>query len=136
MALYRNEGQRADLADVRSAAGGARVPRPLWQIYQDVAALSAAQKTNVWNDLNSGTPKKYLKAVGPNAAAVNALDWAITMTAPTGAALQSAQQRIMAMACQDYPDYLVHPAFDPSINVSGDEPAVDGSGSFVLARTL
>jgi hypothetical protein len=130
MALYRNDGTRLDLADL---SPDARVPRPLWQIYQDVAALTAAQKQAIWADLTSGPPslpKKYLRAVGPNAAAVNALDWAVTDSGAAGASLQSAQTRMISMICQDYPDYLVNPAFDPTINVPGDGPA----GGAVTAR--
>src|SRR5262245_15511406 len=68
-----------DQGDALAAAfdGKDRVYRALWQIYQDIQALSAAQKTKVWADLTSGTPKKYLKDVGANAAAIMALDWAV-----------------------------------------------------------
>lgn len=97
--------------------------RPLYAIYNDLVALTTTQQTNAWNDLSSGTPKKYLLDVGPNAAAIGALDWAVTDSGATGASLLHARLRVGAMYVQDNPSYLVNPAFDPSINVPGDQPA-------------
>jgi hypothetical protein len=93
--------------------------RTLLAIYTDLQALTAAQKTNVWTDLSSGTPKKYLQDVGRNAAAIAALDWAATDSGATGTALTAAKLRIGAMYVQDNPAYLINPSFDPTINVPG-----------------
>lgn len=98
-----------------------RGPRPLYAIYVDLQALSTAQKTEVWTDLTSGTPKKYFLDAGPNAAAIGALDWAATDSGATPVALTAARLRIAAAYVQDNPAYLVHPAFDPGINVPGDQ---------------
>ncbi len=98
-------------------------PRLLVDIYADLQALSAANKTAVWNDLNSGTPKKYLAGRGGNAAAIAGLDWAVTNSGATGAALTAAQLRVAAMYCQDFPKYLVNPSFAASILIRGDEAA-------------
>lgn len=98
-----------------------RGPRPLYAIYIDLQALSTTQKTEVWTDLSSGSPKKYYTDVGPNAAAIAALDWAASDSGATGAALTSARLRITASYVQDNPTYLVNPSFDPGINVPGDQ---------------
>lgn len=98
-----------------------RGPRPLYAIYVDLQALSAAQKIEVWNDLSSGSPKKYLLGTGPNTAAIGALDWAVTDSGATGASLTAARLRIATAYVQDNPEYLVHPSFDPGINVPGDQ---------------
>lgn len=100
-----------------------RKQRPLYAIYADLQALTAAQKTAVWSDLSSGTPKKYLTDAGPNAAAIGALDWAASDSGATGASLTAARMRITAAYCQDNPSYLVHPSFDATINVPGDQLA-------------
>lgn len=98
-----------------------RGPRPLYAIYVDLQALSTAQKLEVWNDLSSGSPKKYLLGTGPNTAAIGALDWAVTDSGATGASLTAARLRIATAYVQDNPEYLVHPSFDPGINVPGDQ---------------
>lgn len=95
--------------------------RSLIDIYQDLGALTAGQKGAVWGDLGSGSPRKYLLTDGLNTAAIGALDWSATDSGAVGNALTAARMRIAAMYTQDHPDYLVHPAFDPSINVPGDQ---------------
>ncbi len=98
-----------------------RKPRRGYAIYADLMALTTLQKTNVWTDLSSGTPKKYLLDTGANTAAIAALDWAVTDAGATGAALTAAKLRIAAAYVQDNPAYLVNPSFDLSINVAGDQ---------------
>src|SRR5262245_53212174 len=102
--------------------GKDRKYRALWQIYQDIVALSGAQKTKIWTDLSGGTPKKYLKDTGINAAAVMALDWAVADSGAMGTALTSAQQRIMTFVVQDFCFYLDQPVFDNTISILGIEP--------------
>lgn len=98
-----------------------RQPRALYAIYTDLQGLSATQKTTVWNDLSSGAPKKYLLDTGRNAAGIAALDWGVTDSGAAAASLLAAKLRLAAMYVQDNPRYLVAPAFDPTINVPGDQ---------------
>jgi hypothetical protein len=91
-------------------------------IFQEVSALSAAQSTNVWNDIISGAPKKYLTDTGPNAAAIVTMDWAVTDSGATGASAASARKRIISFYVQDNDLYLWHPGFDTSISISGRYP--------------
>jgi hypothetical protein len=102
---------------------GPRKPRALYDIYTDIKGLTTAQKQSIWTDLGGGSPRKYLLDVGPNAAGIGALDWAVTDSGAAGASLQGAQMRIAAFYTQDNPNYLVHPPFDTSIDVPGDAPA-------------
>jgi hypothetical protein len=99
-----------------------RVKRAGYLIYGDLQALTNAQKTAVWTDLSEGSPRKYLRDAGPNAAAIAALDWSANDSGAVGASLTSARMRIAAAYVQDNPTYLVQPAFDPTINVAGDQP--------------
>jgi hypothetical protein len=117
--------EQTTLANIVSAATppAPRVPRTLVAIYTDLQALTAAQKTSVWTDLSSGTPRKYLAGAGRNAAAIAALDWAATDSGATGNALTAARLRVAAMWCQDNPTYLVNPDFLPAVNVPGDQVA-------------
>lgn len=102
------------------AAWDPRLPmRALYQIYNDLAALTTTQQGNAWTDLSSGTPAKYLLDAGPNAAAIAVMDWVVKKSGAAGAALTDARLRIAAMYVQDNASYLVTPAFDPTINVPG-----------------
>jgi hypothetical protein len=100
-----------------------RTKRPIYAIYNDLAALTTTQQGNVWADLSAGTSPKYLLDSGPNAAAIAALDWVVRSSGAAGAALLGARLRTVAMYVQDNVSYLVFPAFDATINVSGDMPA-------------
>ena len=97
-----------------------RVKRSLFAIYTDLTALTATQQTNVWNDLSSGSPAKYLLDAGADAAAIIVLDWVVRKAGATGAALTDAKLRAAAMYVQDNVTYLVNPVFDATINVPGD----------------
>lgn len=99
----------------------ARRPRRLIDIYGDVNALSGAQKTNIWNDLNAGSPKKYATDVGVNAGPILVLDWAVQGSGINPADKQAAQLRLIVMYVQDNVAYLKNPGFDPTVNVLGDE---------------
>jgi hypothetical protein len=99
-----------------------RAERPLYAIYNDLAALTITQQGNVWADFSAGTPPKYLLDAGDNAAAIVVLDWVVRASGVSGAALLGAQLRAVAMYVQDNVSYLVAPAFDPTINVPGDMP--------------
>ena len=99
-----------------------RESRSIYAIYTDLVALTAGQKTTVWNDFNSGTPPKYLLDEGPNAAALAVLDWTIKKLGASPAATTDAQLRAVSMYVQDNPKYLKNPTFDTSINILGDQP--------------
>lgn len=95
-----------------------RKPRLPRAILADLNALSAAQKTSIRNDLNSGTPPKWQLAASP----------AVWACAPvfrnaTGSLQTEAAMVAVAFYCIEVPNYLVQPAFDPTINIPGDQQA-------------
>jgi hypothetical protein len=101
--------------------------RLLCDVFSSIQALTAQQRTNLWNDLKApapGAPRKYLTDEFVNAAAIFALDYSANQT--SGGQLVAAQNSIMAMWIQDYPLYAVNPSFDASINVPGYESAPSG----------
>ena len=120
-------GDAADDATVNAAIaahdGTIRKPRTLLAIYTDIAALNGGQKTNVWADLSSGSPAKYLTDAGADAASIACLDWAVRFSGLGVAALSDAKLRLAAIYCRDNPKYLTHPAFDATVNIAGDQPA-------------
>lgn len=93
--------------------------RPLLNIIADLNALSAAKKTAIWNDLNSGTPPKWALDNGPNAAAIAVLQLVGTLTGLNAADILTAKIRGVAMFVSDNPAYLVNPPFDATINIPG-----------------
>lgn len=103
------------------AVSAKRVPRPLLDIITALTNLSAAQKTAVWNDVTSGTPPKWALDAGPNAAAIAWAPTLITLSTIAAADVLNIKIKAVAMYCQDVPRYLVQPAFDPSINIPGDQ---------------
>lgn len=111
------------LADI---APTARKPRNPLAVYQDLLALTAQQQANVWADLSALvtvgtlTVKKYLTDAGPSYAGIAALDWAANDAGATGVALTRARMRVAMIYVIDNPVYLVHPAFDATINIPGD----------------
>lgn len=110
---------------VNNHDGRARRKRILFAIRQDLNALTNAQKTAIWNDLNGGNPPKWALDAGPNAAAIAAIEWGATVPAGVSTAEKTeARLRLAAMYCQDNPNYLVNQTFNgtvPAINVPGDE---------------
>jgi len=102
---------------------GLRVPRVLYSIWQDIGALTGAQKTAIATDLFSGTPPKVSQDTGPNAPVLLTLSDLQKMAALSTADKQSAQRSAISIFTLDNPTYLVHPPFDPTINVPGDELA-------------
>src|SRR5215471_18925124 len=98
---------------------GPRRPRLIYDVYQDVGALTAAQKTAVWNDLSAGTPPKWAQDRGANAAD-NHILWMLATqlgAVQTQADKRLCQQMLISIYCTDNPNFLVHPPFDPSINI-------------------
>ena len=118
------ESQQASL--VAAYDGSPRRARPLWAIRGDLQALSAQQWTNVWADLSApvsgGPPRKYLTDYGINAGTIFVYDHVIYVVGGTAAQVKAGQVSLTACYVQDNPTFLVHPPFDPSIDISGDEP--------------
>jgi hypothetical protein len=97
--------------------------KSLSQLYQDVQALTAAQRTNLWTDLSASAlpeaPRKYLTDYGPSAASIFVMDWIVFVLKPTAAQMTAAQNDIMAFYIGDNPQYAINPVFDTTINLPG-----------------
>ena len=97
--------------------------RHFTDIYTDIRALTVAQKTNIVNDLNSGTPRKALLDEGPRAPVIAALMTVRQCSfVSTAADRNIIDQNISAMYTADNVYYLSKPSFDPTIDVSALEP--------------
>jgi len=97
----------------------ARKPRSVQAIIADLvnpAKLTREQKIAIRDDLTSGNPPKW-RAAGP-------MVW--SQAAGFRAADNGQQAVALAVAVAyyllEFPDYLIHPSFDPTINIPGDEP--------------
>jgi hypothetical protein len=101
----------------------ARVPRTLYAIRADLVALSTANKNAVWAALIAGTPPLWATASGPNAAALAAIQLFGASATLSAADVLEAKLRAAAMYAQDQPNWLVNPAFAPTVNVPGDQLA-------------
>ncbi len=97
--------------------------RKLFDIYTDIGNLTALKQAAVWTDITTGNPPLWSQDRGANAGAIMALHWSAVNSGAVAAALNDAKRRLVALYCQDVPDYLVAPAFDPTINISGKEVA-------------
>lgn len=106
------------------------VERTLLAIYNDLNALSAGQKTAIWNDFTSGNPPKWSLDDGTHADALAAASGlAIDMPVSGGwtASLQTAARlKMVAIYLLDQPLYLVNPQFAPAINVKPYTPNPPG----------
>jgi hypothetical protein len=94
----------------------------LSSLYQSVAALSQTQRNNIWADLSAPatpTPRKYLTDYGTNASAIFTMDYLLYVVGGTAAQVDSGRNDIISFWTQDNPQYLINPAFDPSISVPG-----------------
>jgi hypothetical protein len=112
--------QRLDATVAAHVPEGPKRKRILWDILQDYLALSGSQRSKVWADLTKGDPPLWALDAGPNAASVFSLHWAVEQGGgPT--AVDVAKSYLVSAYVQDVPDYLVHPPFDESINISGEE---------------
>jgi hypothetical protein len=102
---------------------GPRKPRLLLDVYNDLVALSAAQKTNINADLFVGSPPKFTGDTGSSQA-----DLLVLWTLQQVGGLSVGDKTLVKLAaaaiyCLDNPKYLVHPSFDATILVPGDQPA-------------
>lgn len=94
----------------------------IYDILTAIQALTTTQKTNISNDLFSGTPLKALLDDGANASAIFCLYYIVQTASMSGADKNLAKLYAAAMYCQDNPMYLITPPFDTSINVPGWSP--------------
>jgi hypothetical protein len=109
------------LANLQSVSQQALIPRTLLAIYNDLVALTGTQKTNIWTDLTSGSPVKISLDNGGNADSIFLL-WRIASNASLPAAtITDMKVTATAYYVQDVPNYLVHPGFDSTINVPGNQ---------------
>jgi len=107
--------------------GKGRQTRTLAAIYSDMQKLTTTQHNKAWADISApapGAPTKYLTDVGINAGPIFVLHWTIYNSGASGAQLLAAQKEMLTMYVQDNPTYLMQPTFDPTINISGDDPWV------------
>lgn len=103
--------------------------RTIAAIYSDLAALDSARQTAVWNDLNLGTPKKYLADDGNNAGAIGVMDWVINKSGSSPTATTDARLRIASMYVQDNPQYLDGVTLGGLLlNVKGYDPIAQHGG--------
>lgn len=120
--------QKFDIDTIFSERGltyQGRDKRTIWAIKTDLVALTAGQKTAIWNDLNSGSPTKLQDYHGHYEGVLASLKFlADSVAGLSGAEKNDAKALATAMYAQDHPSYLVNPAFDPTISVSGREADV------------
>jgi len=86
--------------------------RLLWDIWQQLNALTTKQQNSITTDLQTGSPPKQFVVEQSNTSAAFS-SWQVS----SGASMTSA-----AFYCQDNPMYLINPPFDTTINVPGWEP--------------
>jgi hypothetical protein len=98
---------------VASYDGRPRRKRTLLVILTAIKALSSPKQTAVWNDVLSGTPPKWQTMSS---------DQAVWVTAALATTTATQKQVAVAFFVRENVNYLVNPAFDPTINVPGDEP--------------
>jgi hypothetical protein len=124
--LYRDGADPARVASCNAFIAGwtwvARRPRLLYDIYQSLGVLTAAQKQAIGNDLFGGSPPKFTQDKGPSAPSLLVLYTLIQTGNLSTGDKALVKQAAAAIYCLDNPRYLIAPAFDPSINVAGDEP--------------
>ena len=114
--------EKTTLDEVVAAHDGRpRRARLIFDVWHDIGALTGTQKTKIWLDLQSGTPPKWTQDRGPNAADLHIVWLMATQLGLVAADKQSSQQMLMSIYTVDNPTYLVHPPFDDTINVPGDE---------------
>jgi hypothetical protein len=94
------------------------VKKILWDIYQEVNALTTTQATNVWTDLNTGTPPKLAVDEGVTSPSIFTMHFLATAVAGlTATEKNEARRRMISFYVWDNPKYLVNPPFDPTIQI-------------------
>jgi len=97
-------------------------PRNVWTIYDDIKALTSAQQANINTDIMANNYARARALRPPQDGPALSLQWGSVLGTATAPERRDTLLRIAAMVCQQEPTYLEHPAFDSSINISGDEP--------------
>ncbi len=90
-------------------------------IYAALSTLTATQKTNIWTAFSAGSPALWSTDDGPNAGAIG-IGFGIVAnlaSAMTTAQLTDMKLRAVTAYVLDNPEWLVHPAFDATINLPG-----------------
>jgi len=102
--------------------GRKRKPRSINAVYTDLAALSGAQKGNIWSYLMQPVDGIARWRHANREATWNAA--AVGTAAPAGSTLEDHERALTATFwCLEHPDDFVEPEWDPTINVPGDELA-------------
>jgi len=102
--------------------GRPRKPRTIDAVYTDLAALSGVQKANIWTYLTQPVAGKQRWRQSNRDGLWNAAS--VGNSAPVGGALQDQSRALSGTFwCIEHPTDFVHPTWDPSINVPGDELA-------------
>lgn len=103
------------------------VQRRLLAIFNDLSALTAAQKTAVWADFTASvivdgvTAPRWSHDRSPDAGAIAAASIPAIDEGLTGATLTNARLKMVSIFVRANPLYLVNPSFDATINVPGFE---------------
>jgi hypothetical protein len=115
--------QKTTLDAVVSAHDGRpRRKRRLYDVFQAIGALSNSQKLAISSDLFSGTPPKFALDEGDDSPDLLVL-YVLQLTGGLSTADKNlVKQAAASVYARDNPTYLVHPSFDPTINVPGEEP--------------
>ena len=101
------------------------IRKSIYDIITELKALTNTQITNIWNNLNAGSPPLIALDDGNNAAAIWTMHFVATgIGSLTQAEKNESRYRLIAFYVQDNPTYLDQPAFDPSIQILGYTPAV------------
>ncbi len=120
--LAWNAAQQVPL-DYSTPGPKSRVSRSMLAIVTDLNALSGANQTAIWNAFNAGNPPLWSTDTGLQAPALSAHQLIGSSTVIESAIALAAKFRAVACYCIDNPKWLVSPAFAPSVNVPGDQPA-------------
>jgi hypothetical protein len=101
-----------------------RQRRRLYDVFNDIGALTAAQKLAISNDLFGGSPPKFTQDTGDDAADLLVL-YCLSQTGLSAADKNLVKQASAAIYARDNPAYLVGQTFGgtvAAINIPGDEP--------------
>lgn len=101
-----------------------RVPRPLLAIEADILALTPqAKRDAIFADL-FGASQKWATNLGVNRSAMFLIYLLVKQGGISATNLAMFKAGGAALYCQDVPNYLVNPTFNPTINIPGDQLVV------------
>jgi hypothetical protein len=96
------------------------VPATMFQISPLVFALTTTQQNEIITNLFGGSPPLYWLTPVPQSLAMASI---YACSSPFGTLSRNQQLIMIAIYVTAFPNYLVNPTFDISINVSGYVPA-------------